>query len=346
MKSSEDVASGPIGVVVIGRNEGERLHACLQSLSGVRPLVYVDSGSTDGSQERAAALVDEVVELDPSIAFSAGRARNAGFEAILRHEPNLSFVQMVDGDCTVDGRWLERARDDLNADPGLAVVFGRRREKFAGRNAYHRATDDEWAVPVGLVGSCGGDALFRVEPFRSVGGFNPALIAGEEPDLCLRLREHGWKIRSNGAEMTVHDIDMTRIGQWWQRARRAGFALAQVSHLHGRNADPAWSRHVHSALAWSGLIVAIPATLITGLATGSWIFPGFAGVLAVLLALQLCRLAASKRRALGGWRHGFSWAALLMAAKLAGAQGAIEYWVKRATGRTTAIMEYKHAAQP
>ena len=39
-----------IGCVVIGRNEGQRLVRCLESLLGrVAHIVYVDSGSTDGS---------------------------------------------------------------------------------------------------------------------------------------------------------------------------------------------------------------------------------------------------------------------------------------------------------
>ena len=39
-----------IGAVAIGRNEGERLINCLQSLKkDLKQIVYVDSGSTDGS---------------------------------------------------------------------------------------------------------------------------------------------------------------------------------------------------------------------------------------------------------------------------------------------------------
>jgi len=48
--------SGAIDAVVIGRNEGERLVACLASLGGeIRRAVYVDSGSTDGSVAAARA---------------------------------------------------------------------------------------------------------------------------------------------------------------------------------------------------------------------------------------------------------------------------------------------------
>ena len=40
--------------------------------------------------------------------------------------------------------------------------------------------------------------LVRVEAFEAVGGFRPELIAGEEPELCMRLREKGWKISAPG----------------------------------------------------------------------------------------------------------------------------------------------------
>ena len=46
-----------VGIVAIGRNEGERLHRCLNSVVGRGlTLVYVDSGSTDGSIKLARNL--------------------------------------------------------------------------------------------------------------------------------------------------------------------------------------------------------------------------------------------------------------------------------------------------
>ena len=56
-----------IGVVVIGRNEGERLRRCLESLGPhLAATVYVDSGSADGSVALARSLGAETVELDES----------------------------------------------------------------------------------------------------------------------------------------------------------------------------------------------------------------------------------------------------------------------------------------
>ena len=63
----KDTAAMTLAAVVIGRNEGDRLVRCLTSLKGqAAPVVYVDSGSTDGSVERARDMGAEVVSLDMS----------------------------------------------------------------------------------------------------------------------------------------------------------------------------------------------------------------------------------------------------------------------------------------
>src|SRR5689334_13166902 len=198
-----------VGLVAIGRNEGERLRRCLASAigRGLR-IVYVDSGSTDGSVTLARSLGVDVVELDLSIPFTAARARNAGFEHLLRACPDLEFVQFVDGDCEIVDGWLTKAEEFLREHPEFAVVTGRRRERFPGASVYNRICDIEWHTPVGEMHWCGGDTMMRASALRQVNGFDPAFIAGEEPELCVRLRDKGWKIYRLDAEMTSHDADM------------------------------------------------------------------------------------------------------------------------------------------
>ena len=82
-----------IGVVVIGRNEGERLKRCLASLLGkADKVIYVDSGSTDGSVQLAQGLGIEVVALDMTRPFTAARARNEGFQCLQRQLPQVTYV--------------------------------------------------------------------------------------------------------------------------------------------------------------------------------------------------------------------------------------------------------------
>src|SRR5882762_4098126 len=163
-----------LGIVVIGRNEGERLRACLASVTRLAGLVvYADSGSTDGSTETARNLGVVVVALDMSIPFTAGRARNEGFQRLCELAPELSYVQFVDGDCAVVDGWPEAAAEFLDAHPDVAGVCGRRRERYPERSIYNLLCDIEWNTPVGEAKACGGDVMMRVEALGAAKGFRP-----------------------------------------------------------------------------------------------------------------------------------------------------------------------------
>ncbi|WP_445241601.1 glycosyltransferase family A protein [Microcoleus vaginatus] len=172
-----------VGLVAIGRNEGQRLRQCLVSATDkVARVVYVDSGSTDGSLELARSLGADTVELDLSIPFTAARARNEGFARLLELAPDIEFVQFVDGDCEVVDGWIDRAYNELAAKPEVAAVCGRRRERYPEASIYNQLCDIEWDTPIGETKACGGDSMMRASAFQQVEGFNPALIAGEEPE--------------------------------------------------------------------------------------------------------------------------------------------------------------------
>ena len=68
---SVDIARS-FGVVAIGRNEGERLKRCLESASNAAQVIYVDSGSTDGSLQWAKQAGVDAVELDVSASLYGG----------------------------------------------------------------------------------------------------------------------------------------------------------------------------------------------------------------------------------------------------------------------------------
>ncbi len=324
-------AAAEVAAVAIGRNEGERLVACLASLRGaVGRVVYVDSGSTDGSVEAARAAGAEVVELDLSVPFTAARARNAGL-ARLRGGRAPAYVQFVDGDCTVEPGWIATAHGFLAARPGVAVVCGRRRERFPEASVYNRLCDREWARPAGRTRACGGDALMRMAALDAVGGYREDLIAGEEPELCVRLRAAGWEIWRLDAPMTRHDAAMTRFSQWWRRTMRAGHAFAEGAALHGRAPERHFVVETRRAIAWGA---ALPAAILAGVAV--------LGPPALLLALaypaQTVRLAA--REGLG---RRAAWEAALFTTlgKFPEAQGAIGYALGRLVDRRRGLIEYK-----
>ncbi len=317
-----DPAPPVIDAVVIGRNEGTRLIACLQSLKGqVRRVIYVDSGSGDGSPAAAREAGAEVVDLDMSRGFTAARARNAGLARL----SDCDFVQFVDGDCVVDAGWIATAAGHLAANPETAVVCGRRREQHPEASVFNRLCDLEWYTPVGPAKACGGDALMRREALIRVGGYRDGLIAGEEPELCLRLRRGGWGIERLDAEMTRHDAKILRFGQWWARSRRAGHAFAEGAHLHGSAPDYHWIREARRALAWGlGLPVGILALMVVS---------PLAAILWLAYPAQVVRLA----RKSGDWQ----WAVFSVLGKFPEAQGAVQFHLNRLIGRKSALVEYK-----
>ena len=244
-----------LAVVAIGRNEGERLLRCLDSVApGGVPLVYVDSGSTDGSAEAARLRGASVVELDLTTPFTAARARNEGLARALSLAPDLELVQFVDGDCEVFPGWLDAGVRALAEQPGVAAVCGRVRERNREATVYNRLCDLEWDQPPGETLACGGNALYRVRAFQEAGGFDPGLIGGEEPELCVRLRRRGWKILRLGHDMVWHDAAMTQFGQWWRRTLRGGWSFAEGAAMHGASPERHWVRENRSILFWGTLV--------------------------------------------------------------------------------------------
>ena len=249
-----------IGSVIIGRNEGERLVACLRSQE-ISNLVYVDSGSLDDSVANALAAGATVVRLSSPPNFSAARARNAGLRALLEHIPDVEYIQMTDGDCALREGWIEKSVAALRADHTLALVFGRRRERHP-EHPYNALCDDEWDLPVGEAAGCGGDAMFRAAALLSVSGYKESMIAGEDSELSMRLRKKGWRLARIDAEMTWHDADIRRFSQFWNRARRSGHAYAELAHLHPDASGPDWPRSCHSIVFWGALM---PGALLTAI---------------------------------------------------------------------------------
>ncbi|MFW2829079.1 glycosyltransferase [Sphingomonas sp. ID0503] len=323
-----------VGAVVIGRNEGERLKACLRSLAGV-PTVYVDSGSTDGSQDFAGSVGVEVVALQVPPAFTAARARNEGLARLREIMPEIGFVQFVDGDCEVEAGWIAAGLKALRGDQELGGVFGRRRERFPESSLYNRMCDQEWDVPIGPTPATGGDALFRAEALAQVGGYNPELIAGEEPDMCLRMGRHGWRFRRIDAAMTVHDAGLFRFGQWWRRATRAGYAAAEHVARHGRAGLPSDRGQVARSLIYGGLL---PLVAVFALVAG---WPVVSLLILLLYVARWVRLWGRERWWTASKAQAQRAALLRLAHQFAGMQGFLSYWADRLRGRKRAIIEYR-----
>jgi len=329
-----------LGVVVIGRNEGDRLTRCLHSVVGrARHIVYVDSGSTDGSVHTARECGVAVHELDMSMPFTAARARNDGFSRLLGMAPEFQAVQFVDGDCEVHPGWLTAGMETLEREPDVAVVVGRLRESQPHESLYNRLCDIEWDRPVGEARSCGGNALIRIAAYRQVGGYDPTIIAGEEPELCARLRADRWRVLRIDADMALHDADMQRFGQWWSRAVRAGHAYAEGAWLCGRTVDQQALRPVASIVLWGAFL---PAAALLA----AWPTHGLSITLVALLYLcQSYRIFRNTRATGRSKADSVLVATFTLLGKFAQLQGLLLFAFRRATGRRTRLIEHKDPAE-
>jgi glycosyltransferase involved in cell wall biosynthesis len=327
MRTNDDC----IGIVVIGRNEGKRLAECLESARSCGGnLVYVDSGSTDNSISVAERMGAMVVSLDMSEPFTAARARNEGFAVLMTHRPSTRYVQFVDGDCVLANGWVNSALAFIKINEEVAVVCGRRRERLPTESIYNKLCDLEWDTPVGRALACGGDALVRVQAFLAVGGYRAQLIAGEEPELCVRLRQLGWQIWRLDVEMTQHDARMKSFSQWWLRAVRCGYAYAEVSRLHRTSPSAIWGRETARAFVWGGLF---PSLVFAGV-----LVHPIALVCILTYPLQILRVALYR-----GPTSSQSWifALFVTLGKFPEFQGVCKFFWRRWRRAATELIEYK-----
>ncbi len=319
------------GVVMIGRNEGERLRRCMDSCASASLRVYVDSNSTDGSRELARSKGVETVELDVSRGFTAARARNAGFARMLERRPDIEYVMFVDGDCEIVADWIPAALAALHARPDIVAVCGRRRERFPEASIFNRLCDIEWNTPPGEAKAFGGDVVMRAAALRAAGGYREDLIAGEEPELCVRLREAGGRILRLERDMTWHDAAMTRFGQWWKRNVRSGHAFAEGAALHGEPPERHFVAETRRAVLWGA---ALPmAILLAAIAQPR--------LLLLLLVYPVQWFRIGSRMARDGLPIPWSYAAFLLLGRFPEAQGVLKLWLGRIAGRRSALIEYK-----
>lgn len=328
--------SSDVAIVAIGRNEGERLKLCLRAALRDAPIVvYVDSGSADGSAEYARSVGCLVVELDASRPFSAARARNEGFACVMDHAPNTSFVQFVDGDCELEEGWLQAAAAAFMARGDVGLVRGHVREIHPEASVYNQLCDLEWREAPGEILVSGGRFMTRARAFQEVGGFRSDLIAGEDPEFNVRARRQGWKILMIDAPMARHDAAIKSFRQWWRRNQRAGHAYAEVRALHGGDEERWYVRDCRRILVWG---LALPAIALVSA-------PFTRGLsLAVLLGAycaQLVHIVRGGRKqkwtARESWVYGF----FTVISRFPALQGLLDNHGRRRRGDAATLIEYK-----
>jgi glycosyltransferase involved in cell wall biosynthesis len=220
-----------IDVVIIGLNSAKTLPACIESVFDCAyprerlNVFYADGGSADTSLSIAESYGARAIRVE-ALSPSPGRQRNAGWR-----NGSGEFVQFLDSDTIMDPEWLGKAI--LSFVPKvLGAVCGNRREMRPEGSVFNWIGDLEWNGKPGEVEAFGGDVLIPRSVLELTGGYDPDLIAGEDPELSYRIRESGLKILRLAEPMTKHDLAMRTVRQYWKRAFRSGHAFAEIHSRH------------------------------------------------------------------------------------------------------------------
>ncbi|NKB72691.1 MAG: glycosyltransferase [Candidatus Latescibacteria bacterium] len=319
-------------MVVIGYNGGARFKRCIASVQPQTDhIVYVDSGSTDDSVAWSQEQGVDVVVWEPEH-FSAGGARNRGFERLREQVPDLTYVQFLDTDMIVDGAWLATGRKALDEDPRTAIVCGRTREEQAHRSLYNRLSEMDWAKPLGPIEHCEGGCMARASMFAAVGGYATEFHGGVEEDLCHRLHQRGWSILHLNAPMIDHDAAQTAFAQWWQRRVRQGATFAHSAQI---SQAPAIHRVVRRARLWTAgpLLIALGGLLLLAMGSNWTAGSVLLGGVALLWGLRLVWLAARELRQGWTWTQALVYALAALVADWAYLTGLIRYQWRKQIGK-------------
>lgn len=278
-----------ISVVVIGKNEGERLAACLSSIHAAlsklsHEVIYVDSCSTDLSLQTARSLGARcylLAEKDTT----AGLGRFVGAK-----EARGEYLLFLDGDMQLRAGFAEKALMAM-ASRGYDGVCGIREDiymrggEIIARNENYFGCTQERIAP-----EFGGALMITAEALSACGGWSTDTVACEESELHARLLAMGSRIAEIPVPMIMH-TDAVRDNRsplsTVFSARRLGegqaFACAFASH-HARD----YVRHEREkftfyALDWLALLFL-------------FFLPGWGLALAMMLeCVQLGWLSAKKR---------------------------------------------------
>jgi GT2 family glycosyltransferase len=321
-----------VGIVIIGRNEGDRLVRCFESLQGWwTRCVYVDSGSTDDSVQQARSRGIDAVGLDMSIPFTAARARNAGFAIVVAKCPDIDYVQFFDGDCEVLPGWMVKAARYAQQNSRVGLAFGLQKERFPDRSIYNTLFNVEWDTPIGEVRGCAGNALIRRRLFEQLGGYRENVIAAEDSELCVRIRGAGFLVWHLDEPMVLHDANVMHFSQWWKRAKRGGYAYADGVSMHGAPPELHFVREMRSVIVW-GMAIPLAVLLLSFLLTPWWLLAG------VIYPVQILRIALKGRRTP---RVNWLYATFVLVAKFPEAAGIIKFYRDRWLHKPKVLIEYK-----
>jgi len=209
LEISEASAECALTVVLIGRNEEQFIGGAIDSVLAVKEripsleVIFVDSASTDRSVEVAQQHPSRILQLKPEWprCVAAG-----GYIGYLHSHGKYVFFQ--DGDSNVEADWLVKAVDFMEANPAYGGIAGVLDEEYIdAAGNYHGSVPNvfgqDLAKEVCEVKHLGGIAFYRRQAMKIAGPVNPHLPTAEDHELCMRIRNAGYKLARINGRMAV-----------------------------------------------------------------------------------------------------------------------------------------------
>jgi glycosyltransferase involved in cell wall biosynthesis len=197
-----------LAVVLISKNQAWNIGRLIESIIlrtacvPSREMVLVDSASTDDTVATASMYAINVLRLRPDQPLSPAAGRYVGYK-----HTSAPLVLFLDGDMELCAGWLERALKVLRSQPDVAVVTGLTVDVWPATKAADSAEAEpslEYSTGLTEVPYIAGAGLYRRQALEHVGSFNPYLYSDEEPELCIRIRQAGYRIVQLDTPIAYH----------------------------------------------------------------------------------------------------------------------------------------------
>jgi len=225
-----------VTIVIVTFNGLEHTKRCVESILSYTPsppyeLIFVDNGSADGTVDYLETLLQATI---------IRNAENRGFPAAANQGIRAArgeYILLLNNDVIVTPGWLERLvahaeRDDrvgavgpmsdgtgeIQRDDFFSGKIGGREELLrhaAGIATFNRGQGFEFHR---IAGFC---MLLKREAIETVGGLDEGFGIGfyEDDDLCLRMRQAGYRIMVAADIFVHHEIgvsfDLFRATSGW-----------------------------------------------------------------------------------------------------------------------------------
>ena len=277
-------------------------------------IVVADGGSTDGSR----AIVERIAARDPRVILldNPKRIQSAGVNLAARlYGEDCAFLLSGRRACALSHSLLRAVAGDPGEDRRRFVVVAMR---TVGRTCFERAAAAAQNSLLGNGGSAhrnhgagrwvdhGHHALFRLDAFRAIDGYDETFSHNEDVELDLRLRERDFRIYLAGG-LSIDYFPRGNPLALYRQYSRIGRGRARNAFKHRRHAK---ARHLVLASVAPIIVLALLAPISSAFVApaAAWAFLclGYGAAIGFRLH-DRCAMASgvAAMATQAGWSFGF-----------------------------------------